>query len=121
MYIDELKRQQRKMESSMYTLEKEFELQHYNERQSLERDSALDILTSDLLKDELYLSGRIDRNVLPFQIVNDSGISDTEYLGNVDNLQCENAESDNGLNVVETHNIKLKWLENQITNMNLEK
>ena len=128
MHIDELKRQQRKIESSMHTLEKELELEQYNERQSLERDSALDILTSDLLKDEQYSSAgdckdadEIDRNDSPFHIVNDSGVSDRKHLVNVDNLPGENAASDNRLNVVETLNNKLKWLENQIKNVNFGK
>ena len=76
----------------MHTLEMELEFEQYNERQSLERDSVLDILTSNLLKDEQCLSAgdckgadEIDRNDSIFQIVNDSGMSDTEYLGNVDN------------------------------------
>ena len=105
----------------MYTLEKELELEEDNERQSLESDAALDILTSDVLRNEQYSSAgdcksanEIDRNDSPFHIVNDSGVSDTVYLGKVDNLQGENVESENGLNVVETINNKLKWLENQI-------
>ena len=77
------------MESGMHTLEKELELGQYNERRSLERDSALDILTSDLLKNEQYSStgdckgaDEIDRNYSPFHIVNDNGVTDTDYLGN---------------------------------------